>query len=85
MINILPDYDGITPELKWKRRRIKQNPDGAALWEETLLLPSGTKRRVIAEQSGTTDWLVEPAIRSAEDFELVDYYAECILENRNLL
>lgn len=85
MINVLADYVGMAPDLKWDRQLIKRNPDETALWEETLVLPSGTKRRVIGEQPGTTDWLVEPAIRSAEDFDLIDYYADCILESADLI
>ncbi len=75
---ILPEQ--ILRDLKWKRNFLKDTGE-ERLFEETLTIPGGTKRRVIAEKKGTTPWLIETAISSAADFDLVDYYADCIKAN----
>lgn len=70
----------ILKDLKWKRKFLKSTGD-EQVFEETLTIPGGTKRRVVAEKKGTIDWLVEPAVFSEADFELIDYYADCIRAN----
>jgi len=72
--------DQILKDLKWKRRLLRSSAE-QQLFEETLTIPSGTKRRVVAEKKGTIPWLVETAISSMADFDLIDYYADCVREN----
>ena len=67
-------------DLKWDRKFLK-NTGEERLFEETLTIPSGTKRRIVAEKKGTIPWLVEAAVSSEEDFDLVDFYADCIKAN----
>lgn len=67
----------IIPDLQWKRALISENEDEKR-YEETLKIPSGIKKRVVAERRGTTPWLVEPAVKTEADFDLIDYYADCI-------
>ena len=84
-IHFLPNYTNIIPELNWKRKRLEQQQNGTIVWEERIELPGGTKQRVIKEPPGTTPWIIEPAVNSMEDFDLIDYYAECILKNTSLI
>src|ERR1035437_1034491 len=74
----------IIPELKWKRVLLRENED-EKMFAETLRIPSGIKKRVVAERKGTTPWLVEPAVKNEEDFDLIDYYADCIGEHAHEL
>ena len=80
-MHFFPNHEDIIPELNWKRKCIEKRQDGTVLWEETLSFLNKTKRRIIAEGIGTMSWIAEPAVKSNEDFDLIDYYAECILEN----
>ena len=68
------------PELKWTRALLSENED-EKMFAETLKIPAGIKKRVVAERKGTTPWLVEPAVKKEEDFDLIDYYADCIREH----
>jgi len=67
-------------DLKWTRQRVSEDSDTVVI-EETLQTPTGTKRRVIAEKKGTTPWLIEPAVQGEADFDLLDYYADCVRAN----
>lgn len=78
---VVPDYGAAVPELRWSRKRLREEAGGAVIWEETLTLPGGEKRRLVADEPGTIQWLMEPAVRSAEDFDLIDFYADRIREN----
>jgi len=79
-LSVLVFPDQILEDLKWERRLIKSTGQ-EQLFEETLTIPSGTKRRVVAEKKGTIPWLVESAVSSETDFDLVDYYADCVRAN----
>ena len=72
--------DQILEDLKWERSFLKESGE-ERFFEETITIPSGTKRRVVAEGKGTTSWLVEAAVSSETDFDLIDYYADCITAN----
>ena len=48
-------------------------------------MPCGTKQRIIREQPGTIPWIIEAAVKTFEDFDLIDYYAERILESTSLI
>ena len=85
VIHVLPDYERCLPELRWARKRVKEGNDGSVFWEETLRLPSGTKRRIVADKPGGIPWLVEPAVKSVDDFVLIDFFADRILESAPLL
>jgi len=74
------NWEEILPELHWSRKVIRRDEDGTEYREETIRLPSGEKRRVIADKAGTTPWLVEAAVKSGDDFDLIEYYADCIIE-----
>ena len=80
MLHVPINYD-ILPELRWKRTKIKEDPNGDVYWEETLPTPKRTYRRVIADHPGTTPWLIEPAVRSEADFDLLDYRADVVRAN----
>ncbi|MHB9037322.1 MAG: uroporphyrinogen decarboxylase family protein [Armatimonadota bacterium] len=75
------DAGSVISEIKWDRKRLREDFDGTVYWEETLLTNSGLKRRVVADRFGTIPWLVEPPIRSADDFELIDFIAERVKEH----
>lgn len=72
--------DSILPELKWERTLVEERGE-ETIYAETLRIPTGSMRRVVAEKQGTTPWLIESAIRTADDFSLVDYYADCVMAN----
>lgn len=72
--------DQYLPELAWKRTFLKQQGE-ETYFTETLTIPSGPKRRVIAEKKGTIPWLAEPPVKSEADFDLIDYYADCAKAN----
>jgi len=75
------DAGEVVPELEWSRRKLCEDAEGLVMWEETLQTDSGLKRRVVADKFGTIPWIVEPAVRRAEDFELIDFTADRIREN----
>lgn len=74
-------YEELIGELCWTRNRLRQDDDGTVFWEETLNVAGAVKRRVVADKPGGIPWLVEPAAPSTDDLDLVDFYAERILEH----
>lgn len=68
-------------ELNWKRKKLREEANGDVCWEETIATPKAEYRRVYCDHPGTTPWLVEPAIRSIGDFDLLDYYADAVRDN----
>jgi uroporphyrinogen-III decarboxylase len=73
---ILPE--NYLPELKWDRRFLRESGE-ERYFEETLRIPAGrVARRILAEKKGTIPWLVESAVQKEPDFDLVDYYADCV-------
>ncbi|MFH0962900.1 MAG: uroporphyrinogen decarboxylase family protein [Planctomycetota bacterium] len=78
---LLLDFEKLTPDLCWRRRLVRRDDDGRATWEETVTIPSGEKRRIVVDQPGTQPWLLEPAVKSESDFDIVEFYAEAIREH----
>ena len=81
MVSIPLNVSEVVPELAWNRQRLKEDADGTTYWRETLPVPWGEARRVVADRPGTIPWLVEPAIRTLEDFALVEFHADRTREN----
>ena len=78
LVHVVPRYSEVVPELRWDRKPIRTDPDGSLFSEETLRAGRRTWRRVIADRPGTTPWLAEPAVKSVEDFDLLDFQADTI-------
>jgi len=73
--------DAILPQLCWKRTLLEKKEE-ISFFEETLQVPgSGPKTRVIAENPGTQPWIVKAPVQNESDFDLIDYYAECVKNN----
>ena len=81
VVSIPLNVSEVVPELAWNRQHLKADADGTTYWQEILDVPWGEARRVVADRSGTIPWLVEPAIRTPEDFALVEFHADRIREN----
>jgi len=79
---VFPD---LVPTLKWQRKCIEKKSDGSTIWQETIRIPTGIKTRVVAEQPGTTNWLMEPAVKSYDDFDLIDFYSTQITEHATII
>ena len=74
------DVEKLIGELKWTRKRLREDSDGTVYWEDTLKIPTGTKRRIMADKFGQIPWMVEPPVKEPSDFDLVDFYADRIRE-----
>jgi uroporphyrinogen-III decarboxylase len=68
--------DAVIPDLKWDRKFLEMKGSDA-YYEESLKMPTGMAKRVIAERPGTQPWIVKAPVQAKEDFDLIDYYAEC--------
>lgn len=76
--------DEVIPELKWNREVVHETA-GEVHYRETINVPgSGIKERLIAEAPGTQPWIIKAPVREESDFDLIDYYAECVRKNTHL-
>ncbi len=80
-ISIPLDFEKNIPELRWKCGDTRKDADGTVYREESISTPEGVFNRVSADRFGTTSWLVDPAVKTEDDFRLIDFYAEIIAEN----
>lgn len=80
-ISIPVDFAHAIPQLRWQCKNVNTGANGTVYREETISTPSGSFIRISADRFGTTPWVVEPSIRSEDDFRLADFYAERIAEN----
>jgi uroporphyrinogen-III decarboxylase len=67
--------DDVIPQLKWAREYLETKGQDR-YYCESLKMPGGVAKRIIAERPGTQPWIVKAPVQTEKDFDLIDYYAE---------